>query len=53
MGAVVGENFHSCINARISERLPLICFSTSGGARMQEALISLMQMAKSPRRLKS
>ena len=46
MGAVVGEKFVRAVNACISESLPLICFSTSGGARMQEALISLMQMAK-------
>ena len=46
MGAVVGEKFVRAVNACISERLPLICFSTSGGARMQEALVSLMQMAK-------
>jgi len=46
MGAVVGEKFVRAVNVCISERLPLICFSTSGGARMQEALISLMQMAK-------
>ena len=46
MGAVVGEKFVRAVNACIGERLPLICFSTSGGARMQEALISLMQMAK-------
>ena len=46
MGAVVGEKFVRAVNACISKRLPLICFSTSGGARMQEALISLMQMAK-------
>ena len=46
MGVVVGEKFVRAVNACISERLPLICFSTSGGARMQEALISLMQMAK-------
>ena len=46
MGAVVGEKFVRAVNACISERLPLICFSTSGGARMQEALMSLMQMAK-------
>jgi len=46
MGAVVGEKFVQAVNACISERLPLVCFSTSGGARMQEALISLMQMAK-------
>ena len=46
MGAVVGEKFVRAVNICINERLPLICFSTSGGARMQEALISLMQMAK-------
>lgn len=46
MGAVVGEKFTQAVNTCISEGLPLICFSTSGGARMQEALISLMQMAK-------
>ncbi|MDB3993012.1 acetyl-CoA carboxylase, carboxyltransferase subunit beta [Gammaproteobacteria bacterium] len=46
MGAVVGEKFVQAINICISESLPLVCFSTSGGARMQEALISLMQMAK-------
>lgn len=46
MGAVVGEKFTQAVNTCIEERLPLVCFSTSGGARMQEALISLMQMAK-------
>lgn len=46
MGAVVGEKFTQAVNTCLNERLPLICFSTSGGARMQEALISLMQMAK-------
>ena len=46
MGAVVGEKFTQAVNTCISENLPLICFSTSGGARMQEALVSLMQMAK-------
>jgi len=46
MGAVVGEKFTQAINVSIAEKLPLVCFSTSGGARMQEALISLMQMAK-------
>ena len=46
MGAVVGEKFTQAINICIDEGLPLVCFSTSGGARMQEALISLMQMAK-------
>ncbi len=46
MGAVVGEKFTQAVNTCIEEGLPLVCFSTSGGARMQEALISLMQMAK-------
>jgi acetyl-CoA carboxylase carboxyl transferase subunit beta len=46
MGAVVGEKFTQAVNTCIAEGLPLVCFSTSGGARMQEALISLMQMAK-------
>ena len=46
MGAVVGEKFVQATNICISESLPLVCFSPSGGARMQEALISLMQMAK-------
>ena len=46
MGAVVGEKFSRAVNTCIEEELPLVCFSTSGGARMQEALISLMQMAK-------
>ena len=46
MGAVVGEKFTQAANTCIAEKLPLVCFSTSGGARMQEALVSLMQMAK-------
>ena len=46
MGAVVGEKFTQAVNTCIAENLPLICFSTSGGARMQEALVSLMQMTK-------
>lgn len=46
MGAVVGEKFVQAVNVCLREKLPLICFSTSGGARMQEALLSLMQMAK-------
>ena len=46
MGAVVGEKFVQATNTCISEGYPLICFATSGGARMQEALVSLMQMAK-------
>jgi len=46
MGAVVGEKFVRAANVALEENIPLICFSASGGARMQEALISLMQMAK-------
>ena len=46
MGMVVGEKFVRAANRCIAERIPLICFSASGGARMQEALFSLMQMAR-------
>ena len=46
MGAVVGERFVQAANVSIKEKIPLVCFSASGGARMQEALISLFQMAK-------
>jgi acetyl-CoA carboxylase carboxyl transferase subunit beta len=46
MGAVVGERFVRAVDACLEERIPLVCFSASGGARMQEALFSLMQMAK-------
>ena len=46
MGSVVGERFLRAANAALEDRAPLVCFSASGGARMQEALISLMQMAK-------
>ena len=46
MGAAVGERFVQAIKVCLQQRLPLVCFSASGGARMQEALISLMQMAK-------
>ena len=46
MGAVVGERFVQAANAALERRCPMVCFSASGGARMQEALISLMQMAK-------
>jgi acetyl-CoA carboxylase carboxyl transferase subunit beta len=46
MGAIVGERFVRAANAALEQRCPLVCFSASGGARMQEALISLMQMAK-------
>ena len=46
MGAVVGERFVRAANVALEKKIPLVCFSASGGARMQEALISLMQMAK-------
>jgi acetyl-CoA carboxylase carboxyl transferase subunit beta len=46
MGSVVGERFHRAVARCIADRAPLVCFSATGGARMQEALISLMQMAK-------
>lgn len=46
MGAAVGERFVRAVNAALEQHIPFICFSASGGARMQEALISLMQMAK-------
>ncbi|MEK1942339.1 MAG: acetyl-CoA carboxylase, carboxyltransferase subunit beta [Pseudomonas sp.] len=46
MGAIVGERFVQAANVALKERAPLVCFAASGGARMQEALISLMQMAK-------
>jgi acetyl-CoA carboxylase carboxyl transferase subunit beta len=46
MGSVVGERFLLAATAALEEKIPFICFSASGGARMQEALFSLMQMAK-------
>ncbi|KTD17104.1 acetyl-CoA carboxylase, carboxyltransferase subunit beta [Legionella jordanis] len=46
MGATVGEKFVRAVNAATAERRPYICFTASGGARMQEGLFSLMQMAK-------
>jgi len=46
MGSVVGERFVRGIKACIDQHLPFVCFSASGGARMQEGLFSLMQMAK-------
>ncbi len=46
MGSVVGERFVRAVDACVKESLPLVCFMASGGARMQEALFSLMQMAK-------
>ncbi|STX51645.1 acetyl-CoA carboxylase carboxyl transferase subunit beta [Legionella busanensis] len=46
MGATVGEKFVRAINIATDEQRPYICFTASGGARMQEGLFSLMQMAK-------
>ncbi|MFW8589354.1 acetyl-CoA carboxylase, carboxyltransferase subunit beta [Glaciecola sp. 2405UD65-10] len=46
MASVVGAKFVAGVNAALENNCPFICFSSSGGARMQEALISLMQMAK-------
>ena len=46
MGAIVGERFVRAASEALEQRCPLVCFAASGGARMQEALISLMQMAK-------
>jgi acetyl-CoA carboxylase carboxyl transferase subunit beta len=46
MGSVVGERFVRAAEHCLEHRKPLVCFSASGGARMQEALLSLLQMAK-------
>ena len=46
MGSVVGERFVRGVDAAVEQKLPFICFTASGGARMQEGLLSLMQMAK-------
>tara|TARA_B110000014_G_scaffold20339_1_gene13129 strand:- start:511 stop:1365 length:855 start_codon:yes stop_codon:yes gene_type:complete len=46
MGSVVGEKFVRAVNLSIDKHAPLISFSASGGARMQEAFLSLMQLAK-------
>ena len=46
MGAVVGERFVRGVKAAIDQQTPFICITASGGARMQEGLFSLMQMAK-------
>ena len=46
MGSVVGEKFTRAANVALENNIPFVCFSASGGARMQEALFSLMQMAK-------
>ena len=46
MGSVVGERFVRAVQASCDDELPFICFTATGGARMQEGLLSLMQMAK-------
>lgn len=46
MGSVVGQRFASAAAHSLKQEIPLVCFSASGGARMQEGLVSLMQMAK-------
>ena len=46
MGSVVGERFVTAVDVCLEHKLPFVCFSASGGARMQEALFSLMQMAR-------
>jgi acetyl-CoA carboxylase carboxyl transferase subunit beta len=53
MGSVVGERFARAVDHCLQNRTPLICFSSSGGARMQEALLSLLQMAKTSSALAS
>ena len=50
MGSVVGERFVQAVENAIEYNIPLVCFSSSGGARMQEAILSLMQMAKTSMR---
>jgi len=46
MGSVVGQKFVEGMNRALEKQLPFVCFATSGGARMQESLVSLYQMAK-------
>lgn len=46
MGSVVGERFTRGVGVCVEQHLPFVCFAASGGARMQEGLLSLMQMAK-------
>ena len=52
MGSVVGERFVRGANIALEKRIPYVCFSASGGARMQESLFSLFQMAKTSAVLK-
>jgi len=46
MGSVVGERFVRGVHTAIEQKVPFVCFTATGGARMQEGLLSLMQMAK-------
>jgi len=46
MGSVVGERFARAVQTAIDQKVPFVCFTATGGARMQEGLLSLMQMAK-------
>lgn len=46
MGSAVGERFYRAAEDAIAERIPYVCFAASGGARMQEGIVALMQMAK-------
>ena len=46
MGSVVGERFARGVETAIEQKVPFVCFTATGGARMQEGLLSLMQMAK-------
>ena len=46
MGSVVGERFVRGVQVALEQKCPFICFAASGGARMQEGLLSLMQMSK-------
>jgi acetyl-CoA carboxylase carboxyl transferase subunit beta len=46
MGSVVGERFVRGVETAVEQKLPFVCFTATGGARMQEGLLSLMQMAK-------
>lgn len=52
MGSVVGERFSRACDKALEANIPLVCFSASGGARMQEALFSLMQMGKTSAQLR-
>jgi acetyl-CoA carboxylase carboxyl transferase subunit beta len=46
MGSVVGERFVRGVETAVEQKMPFVCFTATGGARMQEGLLSLMQMAK-------